>query len=184
MKNTISTAIAEPYSEALMSIAKDSNLIDAIAGDVAFILEVLKDSDEFKALILNPLIKGDLKKAVINQVVEGRVQDVFKKFLMLLVDRRRVYLLEAVCDHFQAMMRELQNTVLAEVTSTIELNDSQKETVKQKVISMTGANSVELETKIDADLLGGVIIKIGSQVLDASIRGQLRRISASLTSAS
>lgn len=182
--SSISASVTEPYAEALMSIAQSGNFVDQAAENVEFILSILKESDEFNALISNPLIKGESKKAVIRQVTEGRVEAVFSNFLMLLVDRRRIFLLESVCRQFQAMVRELRNTVLAEVTSTIELNEAQQETVKQKVQSMTNANAIELEMKVDPDLLGGVIIKIGSQVLDASIRGQLRRINASLLSAS
>ena len=180
----ITGGVTEPYAEALMSIAKDSDFVDQIANDVEFILTILAESEDFRALIDNPVIQGESKKAVIRQVTEGRVQGVFYNFLMLLVDRRRIFLLESVCKQFQARVRALRNAVLAEVTSTIELNEAQQESVKQKVKSMTGASSVELDTKIDPDLLGGVVIKIGSQVLDASIRGQLRRINASLMSAS
>ena len=103
-----------------------------------------------------------------------------KNFLMLLVDRGRIYLVEPILQQFQAQVRELNQTVLAEVTSAVELNDEQKEQVRQKVQSITDARSVELESSVDPDLIGGVIIQIGSQILDASIRGQLRRISLQL----
>jgi F-type H+-transporting ATPase subunit delta len=69
------------------------------------------------------------------------------------------------------------------VASAVELTDEQKQSVREKVIAMTSANQVELNTKIDPDLIGGVIIKVGSQVVDASLRGQLRRIGLRLSSA-
>ena len=87
---------------------------------------------------------------------------------------------EPILQQFQAKVRELKQAVLAEVISAVELSDEQKETVRQKVQRMTEARSVELETRVDPDLIGGVIIQIGSQVLDASIRGQLRRIGLQL----
>jgi F-type H+-transporting ATPase subunit delta len=68
------------------------------------------------------------------------------------------------------------------VTSTVELSDEQRQTVVEKVKAMTGAQQVDLETSIDQDLIGGVVIKVGSQVLDASIRGQLRRLTNALNS--
>ena len=103
-----------------------------------------------------------------------------KNFLMRLVDKGRIYLVEPVLQQFQAQVRELKQTVLAEVVSAIELTDEQKETVRQKVKGITNAQSVELESSVDPALIGGVIIQIGSQVLDASIRGQLRRIGLQL----
>jgi F-type H+-transporting ATPase subunit delta len=77
-------------------------------------------------------------------------------------------------------LRKLNQVVLAEVTSTVELNDSQKEALVQRVKGITKATDVEIQTQIDPSLIGGVIIKIGSQVIDASLRGQLRRIGMSL----
>ncbi|NJM95426.1 MAG: ATP synthase F1 subunit delta, partial [Acaryochloridaceae cyanobacterium CSU_5_19] len=74
--------------------------------------------------------------------------------------------------------------VLAQVVSTVELSAEQHRSITQKVQQMTEANQVELETSLDPELIGGVIIKIGSQVLDASIRGQLRRMNNAMTSLS
>ncbi len=68
------------------------------------------------------------------------------------------------------------------MTSAVPLSESQQETIKEKVIAMTGAHQVELSAKIDSDIIGGVIIKVGSQVIDASLRGQLRRLSLRLNS--
>jgi F-type H+-transporting ATPase subunit delta len=76
----------------------------------------------------------------------------------------------------------LKQTVLAEVTSAVELSESQQQSVREKVTAMTGAQQVELDTKIDPELIGGVIITVGSQVIDASLRGQLRRIGLRLSS--
>ncbi|MEB3175859.1 MAG: ATP synthase F1 subunit delta, partial [Cyanobacteriota bacterium] len=68
----------------------------------------------------------------------------------------------------------------AEVTSALKLTESQRETVAAKVKQLTGAEAVELETAIDPDIIGGVVIKVGSQVFDSSLRGQLRRIGLNL----
>ena len=80
------------------------------------------------------------------------------------------------------MLRKLNQTVLAEVTATKELSEAQTQSVIERVKSMTDARSVEIKTSIKPDLIGGVIIKVGSQVIDASLRGQLRRISINLGS--
>jgi F-type H+-transporting ATPase subunit delta len=102
-------------------------------------------------------------------------------FLMILVERRRILFLEGILKQFQALLRQLKQTVVAEVSSAVELTDAQRQSVTEKVKAMTSAHEVELDTKIDPDLIGGVIIKVGSQVIDASLRGQLRRIGISLS---
>jgi F-type H+-transporting ATPase subunit delta len=76
----------------------------------------------------------------------------------------------------------LTNIVLAEVTSAKELSNEQSESIANKIEELTGAQGVEIKTSIDPDLIGGVTIKVGSRVFDASLRGQLRRVSLSLGS--
>lgn len=100
---------------------------------------------------------------------------------MLLVDRRRILLLEPICEQYITLLRQKNQTVLAEITSAVPLSQEQEQAIREKVIAMTNAHQVELETKIDRDLIGGVIIKVGSQVIDASLRSQLRRLSLRLS---
>jgi F-type H+-transporting ATPase subunit delta len=179
-----SAGMAEPYAEALMSLAQAHSLVDPFGEDANSVLELMNSSSELGDFLTNPFTKADSKKQVLRQLLAGQVQPYFLNFLFLLVDRRRVFLLEGICRQYKVLLRQMKNTVLAEVTSTLELSDSQRESVIQKVKNMTNASEVELETKIDPELIGGVVIKIGSQVLDASIRGQLRRIGVSLANAS
>lgn len=172
--------VAAPYAQAFLSITQSNGTIDetsAIAGDI---LRLLRESEELSAFLANPIASKDAKKGVLAQVLGDDTNQQMKNFLMLLVDRGRIYLVEPILRQFQAKVRELKQTVLAEVISAVELSDEQRETVRQKVIGMTKAQSVELEARIDPDLIGGVIIQIGSQVLDASVRGQLRRIGLQL----
>lgn len=181
--NLLSAEILEPYSEALMSVAKEHDLIDRFGEDVAALLNLLNESDELKQFLGNPIVKDKNKKAVLERIAGEQLHPYMMNFIKLLVDRRRILFLEGICRQYQTRLRELKQTVLAEVISTVELTDEQKQAVREKVMSMTEAHQVDLETKIDRDLLGGVIIKVGSRVVDASLRGQLRRIGLRLSSA-
>jgi F-type H+-transporting ATPase subunit delta len=178
--NTDTSQVAVPYAQALLSIAQSKDSVDELSAIAGSFLNLLKESDELSAFLANPVADSDAKKGVLNQVLGEDTNLQMKNFLMLLVDRGRIYLIGPILEQFQAKVRELTQTVLAEVTSAVELSDEQKETVRQKVQSMTKAKSVELASRIDPELIGGVVIQIGSQVLDASIRGQLRRIGLQL----
>jgi F-type H+-transporting ATPase subunit delta len=180
---TIGAAIVEPYADALMSLGEERGLTDRFSQDVAGILETLASSTDLQQVLVNPFVKPEKKKAVLNQIFGSQVEGTVLKFIGLLVDRRRVMYLEGICQRYQALVREARNIILAEVISASDLNEGQRQAVIDKVKSMTGASQVELATRLDADLIGGVIIKIGSRVLDASIRGQLRRLSNSLLGA-
>ena len=178
--NTATSEVTDPYAQALLSIAQSKDSVDALSQVVADLLNLMKESDELTAFLASPIADNNAKKAVLNQILGDEANPQLKNFLMLLVDRGRIYLVEPIFQQFQAKVREINQTVLAEVVSAVELSDEQKETVRQKVQRMTEAKSIELASRIDPDLIGGVVIQIGSQVLDASIRGQLRRIGLQL----
>jgi F-type H+-transporting ATPase subunit delta len=180
----VTSEILAPYAQALMAIAQNQNLLDRFNEDAEMLIQTLEGSEEFAQFLANPLVQPGAKKAVLSQLFGDKVHSYMTNFLMLLVDRKRIQFVDGICKQYQSLLRQLRQTVLAEVVSAYDLTDAQKDTVRQKVTEMTGANQVDLETRIDRDILGGVVIKVGSQVIDASLRGQLRRVGLRLTSAS
>jgi F-type H+-transporting ATPase subunit delta len=101
-------------------------------------------------------------------------------FLMILVDRRRIVNLKEICLQYQAALRKLKGTVLAKVTSAIALTDAQTKSIRDRVQGLTGASSVEIAANINPEILGGVIIEFGSQVIDSSLRTEIRRLGMSI----
>ncbi|MBR8835558.1 MAG: F0F1 ATP synthase subunit delta [Stigonema ocellatum SAG 48.90 = DSM 106950] len=183
MKSKIATdEIAQPYAQALISVAQSKNQTEQFGEDVRSLLSLLSGSTQLQSFLGNPFIEPEKKKAVINQILGEGANTYLRNFLLLLVDRRRISLLESIGRQYLAFLRQLNQTVLAEVISAIPLTDAQQQAVTSKVIAMTSARSVELDTKIDREIIGGVIIKVGSQVIDSSLRGQLRRLSLRLSS--
>lgn len=176
----ISGEIAEPYAQALMSLAQERNLTEQFGEQFRALEALFEESPEFSEFIANPVIKAEDKKSVLRRVMNDEANPYLTNFLMLLVDKRRIIFLKQVTEQFLNLLRQLNQTVLAEVISARELNEEQTRAVADKVKSITNARDVELKTSVDSNLIGGVIIKVGSQVLDASLRGQLRRISTNL----
>jgi len=183
MNSGLTSKVYEPYAQALLSLGQSSQLVDAFGADIALVLDALTQSEDLNAFLANPLVSEESKKGAIGQIFAGQINDLTLSFLKLLVDRRRINALTGICREFQTQLRKLKQAVLAEVISTVELNDAQKQSICDRVLGMTNAKSVDLATTIDPSLLGGVIIKVGSQVIDASLRGQLRRISYKLAGA-
>lgn len=181
--NVATTEIAQPYAQALMSVAQANNLIEEFGQDIRSLLSLLSASEQLRNFLNIPFIEPEDKKAVLKRILGEGANIYLRNFLMLLVDKRRIFLLEEICQQYLALWRQIKQIVLAEVISAVPLSEAQQQAVKEKVIAMTNAREVELDTKIDRDIIGGVIIKVGSQVIDASLRGQLRRLSLRLTSA-
>lgn len=179
---TMSLEIADPYAQALMSLAQEQKLEDRFGEDAKAVLDLMAASDELTQFLSNPLVNEAAKKNVLQQIASD-LHPLFASFLKLLVDKGRIGFLEPILNQYRELLRQLRKTVLAEVTAAVELSDDQKDRIRQKVAAMTNAESVELDVNLDPDLLGGVIIKVGSQIVDASLRGQLRRLSMKLSTA-
>lgn len=177
----VSAEILEPYAQAMMSVGRSHELSERIGDDMRLLIGLLENSEELSQLLANPFVKDANKKAVLQQIIGEQIHLYTRNFLQMLVDRRRIVFLEGIAKQYLALLRQLNQTVLAEVTSAVPLSEAQQQAVRQKVQTMTDARQVDLETKIDRDLIGGVIIKVGSQIIDASLRGQLRRIGIRLS---
>lgn len=181
--SVITSEVSEPYARALLSITQGNGTTDAVNASAEGVLELLEQSQELVDFFANPLTSADAKKGVIRKVLGDSADSNFLNFLQLLVDRGRAALMVPILSQYRALVREVNQTVLAEVSSAVELSAVQRDSICQKVVAMTGARAVELSTSLDASLLGGVIIKVGSQVVDASLSGQLRRIGIQLGAA-
>ncbi len=175
----ISSEIAEPYAQALMSLAQQNGLTQEFGNACRDIENLMEESPEFSNFIANPVANPEAKKAVLRQVFSD-ANAYFVNFLMLLVDKRRIVFLKEIAIQFSSLLRKLNQIVLAEVSSAKELNEGQQQALVDRIKSITEAQDVELKINIDPELIGGVIIKVGSKVIDASVRGQIRRIGMSL----
>ncbi len=180
-KGLVSGQIVQPYAEAIMAVANEHDLAQVFGETMRALQNLSEESQEMRDFFQSPVIKAQDHKAVLMSICGEDTNAYLKNFLMLLIDKGRIAFLADICEQYLELLREQTNTVLAEVSSATELNDSQKSAITDRVKSMTSAQEVELKTRIDPNLIGGVIVKVGSQVLDASLRGQLRRISLSLS---
>ncbi|MEL7083144.1 MAG: ATP synthase F1 subunit delta [Cyanobacteria bacterium P01_A01_bin.3] len=181
MAGDIAKQVAVPYAEAMLSIATGQDAVDKFGEDARGILAVLEQTPELSSFLASPLATAEQKKALITQAFGDSIHPMVTNVLMILADRRRIVFLEQVCEHYLTLQRKLQKIALAEVTSVSPLNDNQKQAVVDRVKRLTGSIGVELKESIDSDLIGGVIIRVGSQVIDASLRGQLRRLAFQLS---
>jgi len=180
MQNAVTAEIVEPYAEALMSLAKEKNITDQVGDNIRSLKALFDESQDLTTLLASPLAGAGDKKEVIKKIAGGQIDSFLLNFLLLLVDRQRINVVEAVFDKYLENLRKLNNIVLAEVTSAVEISEADAGKLVEKVKALTGAKGVEMETNVDPDIIGGVIIKVGSQIFDASIKGQLRRISRSM----
>tara|TARA_Y100001968_G_scaffold81048_1_gene72174 strand:+ start:1305 stop:1853 length:549 start_codon:yes stop_codon:yes gene_type:complete len=174
--NTITT----PYAEAFLQVATANNEVEKIIDQSKSLLKVWNDSNDFKEAMSSPVIEIESKKLVLEKLFAGKVTNSFLNLLKLLADRQRIGFLDSVLERLLELYREQRNIALASVTSATELNDDQKSELLKKIQSVSGTDNLELNLKVDPDLIGGFIVKVGSKVIDASLAGQVRRLGLSL----
>ena len=172
--------IVEPYAEALLELANSSGSLKEVTNDMNIVSQFLANSSDLKKFLGNPLITKDAKKNVVKDVLGEQIDGRTLKFLLLLVDRGRIELLESVAEKFLELSYKQESIEIAKITSSIKLSADQQKEIAEKLKIITGAKQIKLALKVDPQLIGGFTIEIGSKMIDTSIRGQLRQISTLL----
>nr|WMP11826.1 ATP synthase subunit delta [Laurencia australis]WMP12037.1 ATP synthase subunit delta [Laurencia australis] len=175
-KNLMST-IALPYAEALLDIAKQDSSLDDFTQNLSSISTIVSESKELRELLFNPIIDGTVKKEILKNLFINQVNDSILNFLYILVDRRRINSLDVIIEKYLELNYRLESIVIAEISSAVDLNDTQVEALTKQIKLMTQSNKVRLIVNINPSLIGGFVIKIGSKIIDTSLSGKLNKIS-------
>nr|YP_009731937.1 ATP synthase CF1 delta subunit [Gracilaria edulis]QHS70526.1 ATP synthase CF1 delta subunit [Gracilaria edulis]UAD85585.1 ATP synthase CF1 subunit delta [Gracilaria edulis] len=176
--------VAIPYAEALIESARNASALEQVNQDLYLISDILKESKELKTFFYNPLVASEIKKNVVNKLFADQVHSLIIKFLLILIDRRRIALLDIIINKYLELVYQLQSVVVAEVLTSTVLTDLQQNSLIGKIKDMTGSKTVKLLIQIEPTLLAGFIIKIGSKTIDTSLHGKLKHISVYLKSTS
>lgn len=177
-------SIATPYAEALLQVAESRKETDAVAEQVKDLLAIWKDSAVLREAMASPVLEPEAKKAALVTLFADQLTPSMQNLLKLLADRQRISALDAVLLRFLELYRTLRNITLAKVTSATELTEEQQAQLNQKVQAITGSQAVEFDLSVDPSLIGGFIVSMGSQVIDASLSGQVRRLGLALAKVS
>nr|YP_009391846.1 ATP synthase CF1 subunit delta [Acrosorium ciliolatum]ARW59990.1 ATP synthase CF1 subunit delta [Acrosorium ciliolatum] len=169
--------IAVPYAEALLELSKSSNLLKETTKDLSLISTTLSQSKDLQLFLYHPLNKIFMKKNVLKKIFENQVNDFVLKFLLVLVDRRRIFLLVTIIDKYLDLAYQLESTIVAELLTAVALNESQQNHLIEKIKMMTRSQYVKLTMNVDISLIGGFYLKIGSKIVDLSLAGKLKQIS-------
>jgi F-type H+-transporting ATPase subunit delta len=169
--------VAVPYAEALLDLAKSTSSLKETTNDMNIISQFLTNSSDLKKFLSNPLIVRDAKKNVVKDILGEQVSEATLKFLLLLVDRNRIALIEGITQKFLELSYKEESIEIAKVTSSVKLSAQQQKNLAEKLKLITGAKQIKLALKVDSQLIGGFTVEIGSKLIDTSIRGQLKQIS-------
>ena len=172
--------VAGPYAEALLDLAKSNDSLKETTNDMNIVSQFLLNSSDLKKFLGNPLVTREAKKNVVKDILGEQISSNTLKFLSLLVERNRIQVLESIAQKFLELSYKQDSIEIAKITSSIQLSADQQKEIAEKLKKITGAKQIKLALKVDPQLIGGFTIEIGSKMIDTSIRGQLKKISALL----
>jgi F-type H+-transporting ATPase subunit delta len=169
---------ARRYAEAAFEIARADRSIDGWERDLARLHEVAQDPD-LRALVEHPAVAYADKERVLRRVA-GDVRPEAANLVLLMVRRGRPRAIGAMVEHFSALVRRHRGVARAEVRTALGLEESQRVAVMDRLHELTG-DEIEIIEVVDESLIGGITVRIGDQLYDASVRNRLERLRARLT---
>ncbi len=176
----ISASLAGRYATALFALAADNKSVAAVEASLAKVKAALSESAELKALTINPVISREAAKTVIAAVAKSLKLDALTaNTLGVLAQNRRLSETAAVADAFSMLAANDRGEVTAEVTSARPLSAMQTKALSAQLKSRVGSD-VAISAKIDPSILGGLVVQIGSQMIDSSIKTRLNTLAAAM----
>jgi F-type H+-transporting ATPase subunit delta len=166
--------IAQVYARALFEVAKEHDLLDQVRDDLNEFAQALHDNRELAVFFFSPYFSTEEKKDGLKRVVTG-AEPVFMNFLEALIERHRMPAVFRIRDDYQEMWEDERHLLAVEVTSAIELDKATVASIGDRIGEQT-KRTVELSSKVDPDILGGIVLRVGNVILDASIRNRLEQL--------
>ncbi len=173
--------VSKTYGDALFEIAEESGMLDAYLEEVKAVQDALSGNPELFKLMSHPKIGKEEKIKVIEDIFTDKVSGELVGLLRMLVDKEHFEETEAVLEYFEGRVKECKNIGTAYVTSAMELSDSQKQAVEQRLLDTTKYVRFEMHYAVDSALIGGMVIRIGDRVVDGSVRTKLYDLTRELS---
>ena len=172
----VTGAIAERYATALYELADGDKALDAVADDLTSLREIIAGSDDLLRMLRSPLLQRDEQAKAMTAILEkAGGSDLTRRLVGVVAENRRLFALPAIIDAFLRQLAERRGEVTAEVTSAVKLKDKQIEAVTDALKKSVGGK-VAVDLKVDPALIGGLVVKVGSRMVDSSVRTKLQKL--------
>ena len=174
--NNLTLTANNSYSQALYELAEESKDLSKVEDEVNSILKLIGENADFRNLIKDPTIKKDeLMQVVIAFSKKFNLSDIFNKFLCFLVNKARLFYLEKILKDFLIISSNKKGEIIAKLKAAKQLNDEEINNIKKDLTENFGTN-LKLNFEHDPSLIGGLIIQIGSVMIDTSIKSKLQQL--------
>ena len=166
--------IAQVYARSLFEVAQEHDKLDEVRDQIGQFADALGESHDLQTFFFSPYFSTEEKKKGLASALEG-ADPVVENFLALLIENHRMPVLFRVRRDLDQMWREVNKLLPVQITSAVELDRAVTQQIGDEIGRQTG-RTVELTSTVDPDVLGGLVVRVGNSILDASIRTRLERL--------
>jgi ATP synthase F1 delta subunit len=166
--------IARVYADALFDVAQDKDELDSIHDQLGQFADAMTESNDMRVFLFSPYFSSNEKREAIRNAVSGASEELVN-FLDLLAEKHRMPAIFRIRDRFDELWAKAKKRLEVKLTSAVELDKRIVDQVGKEVERQTD-RQIDLETEVDPDILGGLVLRVGNKVLDASLRGKLDKL--------
>ena len=178
--NPLTNKIAAPYARALFDFSVEKNIMHQITADFQNLDVFFSQTSELTEYLNNPVVREEAKREVLNKALKSEINAETFKFLMVLLERNRINLINSIIKVYLELVYETAAIKMIEVTTASTFTNLQKNTLSQKLKELTNAREIRLIITVDPTLIGGFLIKTESKVIDFTIKNQLQQLAKHL----
>ncbi len=171
------SGVAGRYAFALFELAKEKRATDEVASALAAFQALLNESADLRRLVKSPVFTAQEQVKALDAIfTKANVSGIAANFIRLVASKRRLFVLPEMIDAFQRLNDASKGLVRADVTVATPLRSEQETALRQALAGVTGGKTVNLNVKTDPSIVGGLVVKLGSRMVDASVRTKLNAI--------
>tara|TARA_E500000305_G_scaffold66920_1_gene53246 strand:- start:491 stop:1135 length:645 start_codon:yes stop_codon:yes gene_type:complete len=172
----LASGVAGRYATALFELADQAGALDTVAADLQGLSGLIDTSDDLKRLVRSPVFSTDEQAAAMSAILtKAGVQTLTQNFIGVVIANRRIFALQDMIRSFGQLLAQSRGEISADVTSAHPLGDPQVAALKEALNAAMGRD-VQIETRVDKELLGGLVVKVGSRMIDSSLRTKLNNL--------
>lgn len=172
------TRVSQRYAKSLIDLALEKGQLEPVREDMLLVFSTIRESHDLSLMLKSPVIKTDKKQEILKAVFGGKIGVISSEFIDIITRKRRESQLEAIAESFLTQYKKHKQILTAVITSASGLDEKLRAQVMQ-IVKGTTNSEVELIEKVDNDLIGGFILRVGDKQVDASIMRQIKNLDRS-----
>ncbi|SHH22009.1 F0F1 ATP synthase subunit delta [Tepidibacter thalassicus] len=172
--------VASRYANALFEVGIEGDKLDILNEELKAVVDIFKENEDFLNILKAPLVSKEEKKVLVENVYKDRASLEMLNFLKVLIDKGRIGIIYEIFDEFKVLMNEKNNVLEAVAVTAVPMNEDMLKQLQEKLSKIKGKN-ILLKNEVDKSVLGGVLVKMGNEEIDGTLKTRLEKLQDKLS---